>query len=341
MKHLASRLLPVALLAGVSALSASTAQPHSTNTEVRAIIDRALERAVWAKEQAFEASYRHARAQRTRKFDKQGEVEEDERRLYRVEPVRGVSYARLVAKNGGPLEGDDLKTERERWHNFLEELDRDPDEQDEEEEDQNIVFNNELLDRFMATLDGIRDLRGRPSYVISFEPRPGKLPVRRRIDRALNKSRGEIWIDQATYEIARVNFELIERVRIWWGILGSISDVTGHYEREQIAEDVWLPTEVNIHFHVRVLFSTTRRGETTHWSDFEPVAECETDGCQPTRPECTPVTLRGTRLQPGLAGLPAFARTSVPRELRRVRRGGGGKACATERTRIATCQVPS
>ncbi len=275
MKHLASRLLPVVLLAGVAALSASTAQPDPTNTELRAIIDRALERAAWAEEQAFEARYRHAMAQRTRKFDNQGEVEEDEKRLYSVEPVRGVPYARLVSKNGGPIEGDDLRTERERWRDFLEELDkdRDEDEDEEDEEDENIVFNDELLERYTARLDGIRDLRGRPSYVVSFEPRPGKLPVRRRIDRALNKSRGELWIDQATYEIARVNFELIGRVRLWWGILGSISDVTGHFEREPITEDVWLPTEVDIYFHVRVLFSTTRRRDTTLWSDFRPVAE--------------------------------------------------------------------
>lgn len=275
MKHLAFRLLPVALLAGVAALSASTAQPDPTDTEVRAIIDRALERSTWAEEQAFEARYRHAMVQRTRKFDKQGEVEEDEKRLYRVEPVRGVPYARLVSKNGGPIEGDDLKTERERWQDFLEYLTKDPDEDEDEEdeEDENIVFNDELLDRYTARLDGIRDLRGRPSYVISFEPKPGKLPVRRQIDRALNKSRGELWIDQATYEIARVNFELIGRVRLWWGILGSISDVTGHFEREPIADDVWVPTEVDIYFDVRVLFSTTRRSETTHRSDFELVAE--------------------------------------------------------------------
>ena len=274
MKHLAFRLLPVALLAGVAALSASTAQPDSTDTEVRAIIDRALERSAWAEEQAFEARYRHAMIQRARKFDKQGEVEEDEKRLYRVEPVRGVPYNRLVSKNGEPIEGDDLKTERERWRDFLEYLAKDPDEdEDEDEEDENIVFNDELLDRYTARLDGIRDLRGRPSYVISFEPKPGKLPVRRQIDRALNKSRGALWIDQATYEIARVNFELIGRVRLWWGVLGSISDVTGHFERELIADDVWVPTEVDIYFHVRVLFSTTRRSETTHRSDFELVAE--------------------------------------------------------------------
>ena len=208
MKH----LLLVALLVGVTALSASTAQPDQPDTEVRAIIGKALERSAWAEEQVFEARYRHAKFERTRKFDKHGEVEEDEKRLFRVEPVRGVPYARLVSKNGGPIEGTDLNTEREKWHAFLEELDKDPDEQDEDEEDEDdIVFNDELLARYTAQLDGIRDLRGRPTYVISFEPRPGKLPVRRPIDRALNKSRGEVWVDQATYEIARVNFQLIER----------------------------------------------------------------------------------------------------------------------------------
>ena len=65
----------------------------------------------------------------------------------------------------------------------------------------------------------------------------------------------------------------MERVRLWWGIVGSISDATGHFEREPIAEDAWLATELDIYFHVRVLFRTTRRGETTHWDQFELVAE--------------------------------------------------------------------
>ena len=275
MKTLASVLLPVALLAGVAAPSASAEQPGSTSTEVRAIIDKAFERAAWVEEQGFEARYRSTMLQRTRKFDKHGEVEDDEKRLFRVEPVRGVSYSRLVSKNGGPIEGSDLKTERERWDDFLEALNKAPAEEDDEsdEDDEELVFNRELLERFTAELDGIRDLRGRSTYVVSFRPKPGKLPVRRQIDRALNKSRGELWIDQATHEIARVNFELIGSVRLWWGILGNISDVTGHYEREPISEGVWLPTMVDVYFHVRVLFSTTRRGETTHWSGFEPVAE--------------------------------------------------------------------
>ena len=275
MKHLAVALLLAAVWVGSAAPPASTAQPEPA-TAVSAIIEKALERSAWAEEQEVEARYRHARVQRTRKFDKHDEVTTDETRLYRVEPVRGVPYAQLISKNGAPIEGDDLNTERKRRHDFLEALDKDPDEsdeKDEEDDDTEILFNEELLGRYTARLDGVRELRGRPSYVLSFEPKPGKLPVRRRIDYALNKSRGEIWIDQATHEVARVNFELMERVRLWWGILGSISKATGRFERKPVAEDAWMATEFDIYYQLRVLFSTTRRGETTLWRDFEPVAE--------------------------------------------------------------------
>ena len=53
----------------------------------------------------------------------------------------------------------------------------------------------------------------------------------------------------------------MERVRWWWGILGSISDATGHID-------------------TRVLFRTTRRRETSVWRD-EPAAASTGD-----RAEC-------------------------------------------------------
>ncbi|MDP6581074.1 MAG: hypothetical protein QF681_10495 [Vicinamibacterales bacterium] len=274
MKQLVAAFAAAVLSAGLVAVPTSTAQSDATTSEVRAIVDKALERAEWAEEQAFAARFRHAMSQRTRRYDGDGEVTDDETRTYDVEPHRGVLYAKLITKNGEPITGNDLETEERRWEEFLEALDDPPDEDDEDEDDDNeIVFDEELLDRYTAVLDGIRVLRGRPSYVLSFQPRPGKLPVRRRLDHALNKSRGEIWIDQETYEISRVSFEMMERVRLWWGILGSVSDAKGHIERQPIGEDAWMPTELDIYFHVRVLFSTTRRGETTHWNDFEPVAD--------------------------------------------------------------------
>lgn len=247
-------------------------EPEPADAELRAIVDRALARAVWAEEQGFEGRYRRALTRQTRRFDENGEVTDEEIRLYRVEPYRGALFHRLTARNGEPISGSDRLEQEKRWEEFRAELD-DPrkraEREADEEDDNEIKFDEELISRFTATLEGIRDLRGRPSYVVSFEPRPGRLPVRRRIDHALNKSRGEAWIDQETHEIAQVRFQLEERVRLWWGILGTISDVTGRVDREPVAGDVWLNTELDIYFHVRVLFRTTRRSETTQWSGFE------------------------------------------------------------------------
>jgi hypothetical protein len=272
-----SWFLAAPLLAGLAVIAIAGSQavpPDTEDPELRDVIDRALERAAWAEEQGFETRYRHAMTQRVQRFDEDGEVTDEETRLYRVEPYRDALFRRLMARDGEPLGASDRTEQERRWEEFQAELD-DPrkraerEREADEQEDNEIKFDEELVGRYTATLDGVRDLRGRPSYVISFQPRPGKLPVRRRIDHALNKSRGEAWIDRETYEIAQVSFQLMERVRLWWGILGSISNATGRLEREPVAGDVWLNTELDIYFHVRVLFRTTRRNQTNQWSEFE------------------------------------------------------------------------
>ena len=271
MKHIASFSLVASLVGGLAMLATPTAQSDVPQPEVRALIDTALEQALWARAQDSDTRFRHSMTQRTRKFDGDGEVTDDETRVYAVAPYQGVPYSKLITKNGERISGDDLVVEERRWEAFLESLDNPADEDD--ADDFEVGFNEELIARYTATLDGVRELRGRPNYVLSFEPRPGKLPVRRRIDYALNKSQGKIWIDQATYEIARVSFQLMERVRLWWGILGSVSNATGQFDRQPIGDATWVATELDIYFQLRVLFSTTRRGENTRWSEFESIAD--------------------------------------------------------------------
>ena len=267
--HLA---IPVVAGLTVAALSGSQpVPPDPGDSELPEIVERALERAAWAEEQGFETRFRHAMTQRIRRFNDDGEVTEAETRGYRVEPYRDTLFHRLTTRNGELIDAGDLIEEEKRWEEFRAELDdpRRREDTEEDEDDTEIKFNDELIGRYSATLEGVRELRGRPSYVLSFEPRPGRLPVRRRIDHALNKSRGEAWIDRETYEIAQVSFQLMDRVRLWWGILGTISDATGRLERRPVAGDIWMNTQLDIYFHVRVLFRTTRRGQTTRWSEYE------------------------------------------------------------------------
>ena len=266
--------LAVPLAAGLAVVALAGGQPapsDSVDPELREIIDRALERAAWAEEEGFETRYRRAMTQRIQQFDGDGEVTDDETLLYRLEPYRGALFSRLQARNGQPLDARGRREQEKRWEEFQAEI-ADPGkraDREREAAENEIKFDEEMVARFTARLEGVRDLRGRPSYVISFEPRAGNLPVRRRMDHALNNSRGEAWIDRETHEIAQVSFELMDRVRLWWGILGSISNATGRLERRPVAGDVWLNTEFDVYFHVRVLFRTTRRNTTTQWSEFE------------------------------------------------------------------------
>ena len=269
-----ARMMKLAAFLALPLLAAVTANvppaPAEPDTEVRTIIRKAVERADWAREQDFSSQYRQVMTQRALRFNGDDEVTEDETLGYAIEPYEGVPYAKLVRKNGEAIAGQDLKEEAKRWEQFLETLE-DPPEPD--EDDTNIIFNADLLDRYTATLTGIREVRGRPAFVLAFEPKPGDLPARRRIDHALNKSRGEIWIDQETYEIARITFELMERVRLWGGILGSVSQARGNFERTRVGGDAWLASEVDMYFQLRVLFRTSRRREITHWSQFEPLGD--------------------------------------------------------------------
>lgn len=270
-----SMIKPVALVSlalsaavGVVLISATPQRLDASLPDARTIIDGALERATWATEQQFEAQFQHTMTERLRKYDDEGEATEDVTRQYLVEPHEGVPYAKLLTKDGQPISGDDLTDEEKRWETFLDELENPPDPDESDEDPLELAFNEDLIARYTTESVGVQTLRGRPTYVLAFKPRPGELPVRRRLDRALNKSRGEIWIDQDTFEVARLTFELTERVRLWWGILGSVSNVTGRVERRPIAEDVWMPDEIDVYYEYRVLFSNSRRGGTTRWSDF-------------------------------------------------------------------------
>ena len=200
-----SWFITIPLVAGLTVMGLAGGQPVRSapvDSEALDIIDRALERTAWADEHGFETRYRRAMSQWVRLHDDQGNVTDDETRGYEVEPYRGALFHKLTTRNGQPLKRLDRVEQEKRWQKFQAEAD-DPRRRErrvEDEDDNEIKFNEELVGRYTTTLEGVRELRGRSSYVLSFEPRSGRLPVRRRIDHALNKSRGEIWIDQETHE---------------------------------------------------------------------------------------------------------------------------------------------
>lgn len=245
------------------------ASPPAADGNARGIVVKALERARWYEAQRFETRYRSLMTREVRRFDGDGQIEEEGFGDFEVIPIDGAPYERRLTLDGRPLSEQEHVWEQEREAEFREELRRAREEPKvEEDDDDDIVFNEELIGRFTFTLEPEESLRHRPSHVVSFQPREGKLPVRRRIDHALNKARGRVWIDQETYEAARVEFELIDKVRLWWGVVGSISRARGSLDRGPVLEDIWARLQSETYTDIRVLLSRTRRAELRRWYDF-------------------------------------------------------------------------
>lgn len=248
--------------------SRSPDESRSPAPDARAIVLEALERAAGNVEAGVEIRYRSRMTREVRRYDGDGRVEQVTTGDYEVIPIDGARYERRLTIDGRPLDAEERAREREREADFREARRR-AGEGDDEPDDEEIVFDEALVARYDVAFEAEEVFRGRPSYRISFEPRPGRLPVQRRIDYALNKARGQIWIDKETFEAARVEFELIDRVRLWWGIVGTIMRARGSVDRGPVLDDIWGNLQLETYSDVRILLSRRRRADIRRWHDYE------------------------------------------------------------------------
>ncbi|MCY3777909.1 MAG: hypothetical protein OXH11_18185 [Candidatus Aminicenantes bacterium] len=261
----------IVLLAWAGTGNLSPGQDPAPQPSEKEILSRALERGLANAERRLvhHYSFRHLLIQE--KLDKEARPTRIEKRLYQVMPIGNVRYERLLEKDGEPLSKKEREDERRKEARFRRRLARDGSRG--KSNDNEVRFNRDLVDRYHFRVEGTEELHGREVYRLTFEPKSRKLPVRRRIDRALNNSHGSVWLDQESYEIVRVEFELIRPTRIWWGILGSISRVDGMLDRKEGRDGVWFPSYFRLYLKGRILFRSLHSRLESHWSDFVPVAE--------------------------------------------------------------------
>jgi len=243
---------------------------------VETIVHRAVERARWADEQGFESRYACRLLTGVEELDGAGEVEEEKTRTYELVRLDGHPYYRLVRVEGEPLDADERAKEAKREAEFrkkaaegeVAEADS-PDDDD----DENIAFDEDLVARYDAELVGPDVVEGRQAWLVRYAPKATPLPEGKRIDKLLNRSRGRIWFDAKTFEVARVEFELTETLRFFW-FLGSVSELSGYYVRRPV-DGVWLPGEGAMTIHARKLLSGIRRRHTARWTQYRPFPELE------------------------------------------------------------------
>ena len=264
---------PVIGLGVLLALGGPAVPAGAQEWTAQEIVDRAVARADAQRDAQHDLRYQAIFEVLTERLSGDGKVEETERETYEQYPLEGVIYEELVAREGMPLTADDERKEQERRREFVAEVrERRARGIDPRPEDENRVeLNEDFISRYQYSLVGEEVHNGYDCWIVQLVPRPGELPVRRRIDTALNKSTGRLWVVKEDFGVHRVEFEMDEPVRFWGGIVGVLRNTVGHLEFTRIAEGTWLPETIDIRLDLRIVFWNLRRRIVQQWTEYTPV----------------------------------------------------------------------
>ena len=238
------------------------------SVEAHQIIGRALEQAVGQRAAAFELGFEYFTDGRVESLDGDGRVTDTETTRNRHYPLEGHFYSEVIGRDGQPLDADEARDEREKMSDFVREARRHAERGERYQPDEmRVDFDRELMDRYVTTLVGTDVVDGSVCWVIGFEPREGRLPDNRRLDRAMNRSTGRLWIAQHDYGVRRAEFEMQRSVRWLWGIAGTLRRATGQLDFRRIESGLWIPDRTLVEIELGVFFGlkTIRRRISNEW----------------------------------------------------------------------------
>ncbi len=234
------------------------------------IIDRALEQAVEQRAVAFDLGFEYFTDGRVESLDGDGRVTDTEKTRNRHYPLEGHFYSEVIGRDDQPLDDDEARDERKKRSDFVREARRHAERGERYQPDEmRVDFDRELMDRYVATLVGTDVVDGVVCWVIGFEPREGRLPNDRRLDGALNRSTGRLWIARHDYGVRRAEFEMQRPVRWLWGMAGTLRRATGQLDFRRIESGLWIPDRTLVEIELGVFFGlkTIRRRIRNDWID--------------------------------------------------------------------------
>ena len=124
-------------------------------------------------------------------------------------------------------------------------------------------------EKFIPNLVGEERHRGRLVYVLDLLPNPKHQVENRIVDRILNQLNFKVWIDQSEYEVARLEAQLVDGVRFFGGIAGSLREMSIAVSQTRLAENHWVDSSVDAFFNARILLRSMHFGVASRSSQFE------------------------------------------------------------------------
>jgi hypothetical protein len=244
------------------------------------VMQRVLARAKWTEEANPQAEYIYNQLSIRKKLDGQGAVQEQQERLYEVFYIEGLVFRRLIENNGQALSAEETQREQQREQEFRRQIPERKRRRAQGPAGDQVTLNEDLINHYSYELAGQEFVRGRWTYAVTFRPRSDDLPLRRRVDRLLNKLAGRVWVDSQDYEIVRLEVHLAGKVTMWGGLLAVVRQLEGEFEQTRTDDGVWFPLRLHGHLDARLLLSNYRLTQTELWSNFRKVG-AQNSGSKP------------------------------------------------------------
>jgi hypothetical protein len=236
-----------------------------------------IERSVAANDKDFEAAPQ---------FDyKEKDVESNGTKTFQVTMIDGSPYQRLLATNGKTLSTAQAADERKKEEQVAAEWRAQTREQREKriadyakERKRDHIMMSQLSQGFDFKLVGTRKVAKRNVWVLSATPKPGYQPPNME-SQVLIGMRGEMWIDQQTYEWVKVTARVIRPVSIE-GFLAEVEPGTRfEIEKTPVAPGVWQIAHFSMQSHAKVLHMFNKDSAEEDWYyDFKPASRVFNNG---------------------------------------------------------------
>lgn len=229
------------------------------------------------------SQYTYTLKQTVHELDKQGNVKNTFVNVYEVYPSleEGLTYTRLISKNGKPLTEKELQKEDNSYDKKLREhegkLQREGTDEkarrqakEAEERRKEEAVKNELFQLYDVSMIGREDLDGHSAIQLAFRPRPGYKPKSKEAG-ILMKVAGKAWFGEDDHELIRLRFELIDTFSLGLGVVIRLNKgVTAAFDRRRINDEIWLPSEMRFAGTARILLlKVVRMNMISEYSDYK------------------------------------------------------------------------
>ena len=236
--------------------TAEERSPALTEDQIRQMIRQVAEKD--QENDKKERDYAYVERDEERTLDGKGHVKSTEIKTYEVMDLYGDQVQRLIAKDDKPLSDQDARKEEKKIQHLMEKRKNESEkdrakrqEKEQKDREEGRKFMGEMADAFNFRLEGIEQLDGRETYVISAEPRPGYHPHSRETG-FLPKVRFRAWIDKDELQWKKADIRFIDTVSFGLILARLHKGSRVIIEQARVNDEVWLPQHIEVKVDARL-----------------------------------------------------------------------------------------